>query len=299
MGGALSSGFPALDTALEGGFPRSVVSALEGDPSLTLPTLRSALVAQQREEGSGLAAWVGPGFDAAAFARIGGDPDRVLVAEGVLGAERLLSLVRLDLMVVMAPSFCIAAQLEATARASAAAVVVASENDASWGACALVCLLVGRVERVEATVALHRYSLGAHPRATYDASEPTDKDHEPSQSRAVNEFYNYDPFDGFSTHGTAEEAAAQAERSIATFERASALRNTRRLIEDVEWGRLVPLGVVVGSEAAVGAGVKYHLDARIDEAALLRLRAEGAEREVTELRAQVERLMVLLGRPRK
>lgn len=177
MGGAIPSGFPALDTALDGGFPRGAVSALLGDPCLTMPTLRAALAAQLREEDAGFSAWVGPGFRSWPFKCIGGDSSRVLLVENVRGIARLLSLVRLDLMVVVAESLDLLPQIEANARASGTAVVVACRDTAGpareWDSCALVCLLDGSVERVDATVATHRYSLGASPSATYDASEPT------------------------------------------------------------------------------------------------------------------------------
>ena len=183
MGGALSSGFPALDAALEGGFPRGEVSGLLGAPGLTYPTLRAAIAAQQREEGSGLSAWVGPGFDSAALTRIGADPSRVVVVEPVDVAVAFASVVRLlgwssllDVMVISVPFGVKEPEhVRALARHSHAAVVVACEEEHSepWEAyCALTCLLSGSPERIEATVATHLYSMGASPHAEYDASEP-------------------------------------------------------------------------------------------------------------------------------
>jgi recombination protein RecA len=92
--GVVASGFPALDAALGGGFPRRGMVELFGPPSAGKTTLALQAVAHAQKAGLG-AAWIDAdgAFDAAWASRLGVDTARLVVARPAW-AEQALEIVR-------------------------------------------------------------------------------------------------------------------------------------------------------------------------------------------------------------
>jgi hypothetical protein len=79
-GDALTSGFPELDRALRGGFPRGTIASLEGPPSSGRTALLAAVLAEATQ--AGLAAIVDDGtLYPPDLARAGVQLERVLIAQ--------------------------------------------------------------------------------------------------------------------------------------------------------------------------------------------------------------------------
>lgn len=88
-------------------------------------------------------------------------------------------------------------------------------------------------------------------------------------------FYSYDPDHGLEEHDTAAEAEAAADATIGEYrdEPEPDSLDWNDAVEDVHWGRLIPLGVA--ESRPDGDGVDYYLSRQPDE--LAQLRAELAE----------------------
>lgn len=105
------------------------------------------------------------------------------------------------------------------------------------------------------------------------------------------QFYSYDPDQGFEEHDTAEAAESFAEAAIEAY-RENADDGWNEEVESVHWGRLLPLGVATqqpvtdpdsierARERGFESCVDYYLSAQPDELGLLRT-------EVASLRAKL------------
>jgi len=136
MANAVSTGFPAADDALSGGYPRGKLTGLQGSSAVRAPVLRAAVSAAQLARSPRLVvAWVdcAGSFSAEDFTAAGVDLERILVSQpdtteqalevaAVLARSGAVDLVVIDAADDLTPAMVEA--LGAHARAGSAAVVL-------------------------------------------------------------------------------------------------------------------------------------------------------------------------------
>lgn len=217
MAAALSTGFPAADDALSGGYPRGKLTALQGISGVRIPVLRAAVSAAQNARAPRqVVAWIDCAgkFSAEAFTAAGVDLERLLVSQPD-NAEQALEVAAVlarsgsvDLVVVDgADDFTpdMVEQLTAHARSGSAAVVLGVVFLASRveALCAVTVSLspTEDLSHVDLWLRRHTHALGevpgySAPVAWVDASEPEAPDYDPSDPALLVNILKEDSGDG-------------------------------------------------------------------------------------------------------